>query len=91
VLLQDLSSFDVASARCHREEERQKILAIIESGFGSSEAFNSLVSSLFRQKILRDDPLANAIRQASKLRFSGEIQENPHDRLSELAPVILHC
>ena len=47
------TSFDVANAHCFREDERQKILGIIESGFGSFEAFNALVGTMFRARLKR--------------------------------------
>jgi hypothetical protein len=42
--------FDVQHAQCFMEGERQKILGIIESGFGSADAFNAIVSTMLRAR-----------------------------------------
>lgn len=42
--------FEVQKATCFKADERQKLLAALESGFGSFEAFNSLVSNMFKDK-----------------------------------------
>ena len=44
------ADFDVTRATCYKEEERTKLLSALESGFGSYEAFNALVSNMFFAK-----------------------------------------
>ena len=65
-VLQQFTTFDVANARCFREEERQKILGIIESGFGSCEAFSALVSGMFRVRLRRDSVRLRSNRRHRK-------------------------
>ena len=37
-------------ATCFHEAERQKLLSALETGFGSFDAFNSLVSNMLKDK-----------------------------------------
>ena len=39
--------FDVETAKCTKEADRQHLLGVIETGFGELAVFNSLVRSLF--------------------------------------------
>ena len=38
-----LSGFDVRKAKCFMQEDRERILSVIEAGFGDLELFNHLV------------------------------------------------
>ena len=42
-----LQRFDAAKAKCFLAADRQRLLAVIETGFGNFAPFNSLVRSLF--------------------------------------------
>ena len=43
-----LNRFDAAKAKCFLAADREKLLAVIESGFGSLAPFNSLIRGVFR-------------------------------------------
>eukprot|EP00965_Chrysotila_dentata_P223219 6193453-Pleurochrysis_carterae.AAC.5 len=42
--------FDASKAKCFIEAEKQQLLAVVETGFGSIECFNSLVSGILEAK-----------------------------------------
>lgn len=46
-----LTRFDAGHARCFLDGDRQKLLAVIETGFGSFAPFNLLVRGMFRGKM----------------------------------------
>jgi len=46
-------TFDAKQATCFKLEDRERLLAVIESGFGSLDNFNMLVSGLFDLSQLR--------------------------------------
>ena len=43
-----LNRFDAGRAKCFLVEDQEKLLAVIESGFGSLAPFNQLIRSVFR-------------------------------------------
>jgi hypothetical protein len=47
-LLEPLLVFEARNAQCFKPEDRQHLLAVIESGFGSFHNFNEVVRLLFR-------------------------------------------
>lgn len=49
--LQSFSEFDVVHADCYQYRDKQHLLAIIESGFGSFAAFNRTVQCLLIERI----------------------------------------
>jgi len=46
-----LSKFNAGKARCFLDGDRQKLLAVIEAGFGTFSPFNSLVREIFASKL----------------------------------------
>ena len=48
-VIRRFETFDAANAKCFVESERQRLLAGLETGFGSLEQFNSLVAGIFTQ------------------------------------------
>ena len=38
-------------ARCYKEDERQHLLGVVETGFGSLDTFDELVRSLFAESL----------------------------------------
>ena len=42
---------DVSRSQCHHEAERQKMLAIIEKGFGNFDVFNSIIRHVFSERM----------------------------------------
>ena len=49
--LSSLSKYDAGKAHCFKNEDRQRILAVIEASFGSPAPFNELVRSIFNEKL----------------------------------------
>ena len=47
------ASFDARNCSCFIEEDRQRLLGVIESGFGSMAAFNESVRSIFPARLRR--------------------------------------
>lgn len=47
---QMLEQFDVQQATCYHVNDRRKLLTAIESGFGSFDTFNSLVSNMLKDR-----------------------------------------
>ena len=50
-LYKKLATFDAGKALCYREGDRQRLLAIIEAGFGTFAPFNALVRSIFADAV----------------------------------------
>ena len=46
-LAQQFERFDAAKAQCYKVEDRQRLLAVIEAGFGDFDAFNASVRAAF--------------------------------------------
>ena len=46
-----LARFDTGKAKCFLDNDRQKLLAVIEASFGTFHPFNSLVRGIFSQKL----------------------------------------
>lgn len=42
-----LAKFDCARAKCFHVADREKILAVIETGFGDTQPFNRIIRNLF--------------------------------------------
>ena len=51
VTLNRFRSFDVSMAKCFDESQRQHLLGVIESSFGSFDVFNSIVRHSFANKL----------------------------------------
>jgi len=50
-LEEDLMHFDALKAQCYLDRDRQKLLAVVETAFGTTEPFNKLVREIFDKKI----------------------------------------
>ena len=48
------SSFDVTAAECFKVEEKEKLLAVIEAGFGETAEFSALIRSTFTKSTLEE-------------------------------------
>ena len=46
-----LRIFDAAKARCYLDKDRQGLIAVIESGFGTLSPFNMTVRKLIAEKL----------------------------------------
>ena len=59
-LVRQLARFDASKAQCFLNRDRQRLLAVIESSFGTCQPFNKLVRAVFSNKIAA--PPAGAVR-----------------------------
>ena len=50
-----LASFDAEKAECFLEKDRQRLLAVIEAGFGNFHDFNVAMRGIFDERVRRDD------------------------------------
>ena len=62
-----LATFNAAKAQCFMQADRQKLLAVIEAGFGNFEDFNQAVRAAFdqRMRVQRVRSLRKAFRAGS--------------------------
>ena len=67
-LAEQLATFDAAEAQCFKPEDRQKLLAVIEAGFGDFSDFNKGVRSMFE---LRREPSAASLQQVDGTSEAG--------------------
>ena len=44
-------SIDVIESKCYLESDRQRLLGVIEHGFGDFTGFNDIVRHVFRERI----------------------------------------
>ena len=47
-------SFDAEKAECFLEKDRQRLLAVVEAGFGSFEGFNTTMRGVFDERVRRE-------------------------------------
>ena len=52
-LAQQFERFDAAKAQCFKQEDRQRLLAVIEAAFGDFRQFNRLVRTAFAKRAPR--------------------------------------
>ena len=62
-LTASLAKFDAGKARCYLDRDRQGLLAVIESSFGSFAPFNKLVRGIFSKEL---NPLNMLVKQATR-------------------------
>ena len=53
-MLRRFEAFDATRAQCFVEAERQRLLAGLETGFGSLQQFNNLVAGIFASRSARN-------------------------------------
>ena len=49
-----LASFDAEKAECFLEKDRQRLLAVVEAGFGNFEGFNIKMREIFDERVRRE-------------------------------------
>ena len=66
-LMEQLATFDAAKAQCFKQADRQRLLAVIEAGFGNFDEFNQSVRIAFdgRMRVQRVRKLRKAFRAGS--------------------------
>ena len=80
--MQALAKFDAAKAKCFYERDREKLLAVVESGFGDLAPFNKAVRELLGLTVSK-------LSKNGKGKFSmrrlysrkGEAKPDSHDRV----------
>lgn len=43
---------DVSQSKCYKEGDRQRLLAIVQTGFGNFEQFNGIIRNVFRDRVM---------------------------------------
>ena len=67
-LTTSLAQFDAGKARCYLDRDRQGLLAVIESSFGTFAPFNKLVRGIFSKEL---NPLNMLVKQATRAVLSA--------------------
>ena len=53
---QDLATLfndvDVSTSECYKDEDKQRLLGIVQTGFGNFDQFNTIVRDVFHQRVL---------------------------------------
>ncbi len=80
VLKKQFATFDAAKAECFLPEDKHRLLAVVEAGFGDFKEFNQLVRSSLLEAVVEDVPKAHVkpwrrLRPALFLRRMGNLQE----------------
>jgi hypothetical protein len=68
----DLTRFDAGNAQCFLDLDRQKLLAVIESSFGTFDPFNKIVRAIFAGE-LKSDVKSTAADDHSTLEVGGDV------------------
>ena len=55
-LTAQFAAFDAAKARCFLNKDRQRLLAVVEAGFGDFKDFNTRVRAIFAARIASRQP-----------------------------------
>ena len=90
-----LARFDAAKARCFYNRDREKLLAVVESGFGDLPPFNRAVrdllgvtlSNLRKKKSTTSKIMAFSLRESSKKKAkgpAGELEVEPAEDSSQI-------
>ena len=77
--LRKLRLFRLSRARCHKEEEREHLLSVIETGFGSFATFEAAVRSTLAELLL------GAAQQQATVRGHPDSGRELKDDLSRAA------
>ena len=59
-ILDSLSAFDARRARCLLNGDRHRLLALIETSFGTTAPFSKLVRGIFDEKLKHEHNMAEA-------------------------------
>ena len=62
-IVQSLKEFSAERARCFLHRDRQKLLAVIETSFGSCAPFNAIVRGMFTEKLSDHNDLGPSERE----------------------------
>ena len=59
-LIIEFREFDANNAQCYRPSDKQKLLSVIERGFGSIDEFNMRVRRMLSTQVKKTDTAAAA-------------------------------
>ena len=54
-LKEKLAGFDAEDAQCFLEKDRQRLLAVVEAGFGNFVDFNTIMRGVFDERVRRSE------------------------------------
>ena len=74
-----LNRFDAAHAKCYREGDRQRLLAVVEAGFGDFAGFNKIVRGIFVDARTQNLEAQVAAQAAAVARLSSKSEMRPED------------
>ena len=66
-----LATFNAAKAECFKQEDRQKLLAVIEAGFGNFDEFNTGVREVFKLRRMSVAAARMSVAAASGLQHAS--------------------
>ena len=66
------ATFNAAKAQCHKAGDRERLLAVIEAGFGDFEVFNALVKDVFRSRLEKSRTSRLGTQELRSVRESEE-------------------
>jgi len=64
-----LQAFDARKAQCFKAKDREKLLAVIESGFGSLAPFNKVIRGILKEGAERTSRLSRSLKWISRRRL----------------------
>jgi len=66
------ASFDASRAQCYLRRDRERLLAVVESAFGTTEPFNKIVIEIFDHKLFQGDLRTRRRRSSCARRLSSK-------------------
>ena len=75
-LFKQLKTFNAADARCFLDDDRQRLLAVIETGFGSFAPFNAVVRGIFehQRRMSETKNIAEQVAQMNAQKPMGNLE-----------------
>ena len=70
--VETMARFDASSAQCHKLEDREHLLSVIESGFGGFEEFNALAREMVSAAWPQEREMDDMARMRSRLGASSK-------------------
>ena len=74
-----LTRFDASKAQCFLHKDRERLLAVVEAGYGDLRPFNRVVRGILRERLQTDGQTDNA-------HFAREPESPPRYHAFELEP-----
>ena len=67
-IAKEFKNFNAAKAQCFKVEDRERLLAVIEAGFGDFKEFNELVRDVFKSRLEKSRLGTQELHSASAAR-----------------------